>query len=176
MMPFQLFETAMGTPTEFFADLQQRLANVTNETEVRDAFCGELRAHFNITLRLERGRSDARRNRVVMEFKDKGLFKGKRWQRHFPEGVFAINQEVHPRTGWNRASCRARLHRDRYRRHALCVCLLRRERNPQAYRTSAILRQAKLDMIRNFGRNATPYLWGGFVVVGDSAVKLAAGL
>jgi hypothetical protein len=31
-------------------------------------------------------------------------------------------------------------------------------------------------MIRNFGRNATPYLWGGFVVVGDSAVKLAAGL
>jgi hypothetical protein len=66
----------MGTPTEFFADLQQRLANVANETEVRDAFCGELRAHFNTTLRLERGRSDARRNRVIMEFKDKGLFKG----------------------------------------------------------------------------------------------------
>jgi CHAT domain-containing protein len=38
------------------------------------------------------------------------------------------------------------------------------------------LRQAKLDMIQNFGKNATPYLWGGFVVVGDSAVKLAAGL
>lgn len=66
----------METPTEFFAQLQQRLANVANETEVRGAFCEELRAHFGITFRLERGRSDARRNRVIMEFKDKGLFKG----------------------------------------------------------------------------------------------------
>ncbi|HLH29788.1 MAG TPA: CHAT domain-containing protein [Terriglobia bacterium] len=38
------------------------------------------------------------------------------------------------------------------------------------------LRQAKLDMIQSFGKNATPYLWGGFIVVGDSTVKLAAGL
>jgi CHAT domain-containing protein len=35
------------------------------------------------------------------------------------------------------------------------------------------LRQAKLDMIQSFGKNATPYLWGGFIVIGDSAVKLA---
>lgn len=38
------------------------------------------------------------------------------------------------------------------------------------------LRQAKLDMIQSFGKNATPYLWGGFIVVGDAAVKLAPGL
>jgi CHAT domain-containing protein len=35
------------------------------------------------------------------------------------------------------------------------------------------LREAKLDMIRTFGKNATPYLWGGFILTGDSAVKLA---
>jgi CHAT domain-containing protein len=36
------------------------------------------------------------------------------------------------------------------------------------------LRQAKLEVIRIFGKNATPYLWGGFIVIGDSGVKLAA--
>jgi CHAT domain-containing protein len=35
------------------------------------------------------------------------------------------------------------------------------------------LRQAKLEMIWTFGKNATPYLWGGFILIGDSAIKLA---
>ncbi len=34
------------------------------------------------------------------------------------------------------------------------------------------LRQAKLEMIKLFGSNATPYLWGGFIVMGDGAAKL----
>jgi CHAT domain-containing protein/tetratricopeptide (TPR) repeat protein len=36
----------------------------------------------------------------------------------------------------------------------------------------AALRQAKTAMIQRFGDRATPYLWGGFIVVGDSAAKL----
>ena len=34
------------------------------------------------------------------------------------------------------------------------------------------LRQAKLEMIDLFGNRATPYLWGGFIVMGDSIGRL----
>jgi CHAT domain-containing protein len=34
------------------------------------------------------------------------------------------------------------------------------------------LRQAKLEMIRRFGSYATPYLWSGFVLVGDNMGRL----
>ena len=34
------------------------------------------------------------------------------------------------------------------------------------------LRQAKLEMIDLFGNRATPYLWGGFIVMGDSTGRL----
>ena len=34
------------------------------------------------------------------------------------------------------------------------------------------LRQAKLEMIDLFGYRATPYLWGGFIVMGDSTGRL----
>ncbi len=33
------------------------------------------------------------------------------------------------------------------------------------------LRQAKMEMIKLFGDNATPYLWGGFIVMGDGAAR-----
>jgi CHAT domain-containing protein len=36
----------------------------------------------------------------------------------------------------------------------------------------AAMRQAKMEMIQRFGDRATPYLWGGFIVVGDSTAKL----
>ncbi len=36
----------------------------------------------------------------------------------------------------------------------------------------AALREAKMEMIQRFGDRATPYLWGGFIVVGDSTAKL----
>jgi CHAT domain-containing protein len=38
--------------------------------------------------------------------------------------------------------------------------------------TGSALRQAKLEMIELFGKDATPYLWGGFIVMGDGAGKL----
>ncbi len=37
------------------------------------------------------------------------------------------------------------------------------------------LRQAKLDMIKAFGSHATPFLWAGFVVMGDSAARISVG-
>jgi len=40
---------------------------------------------------------------------------------------------------------------------------------------ASALRQAKLDMIERFGSNATPYLWGGYIVLGDGAGKLRYG-
>ena len=39
--------------------------------------------------------------------------------------------------------------------------------------TGRSLKQAKLDMIELFGNHATPYLWGGFIVTGDSAASLS---
>ncbi len=63
--------------SRFLKEFQFRVASATNETEVRDAFKTALELHCKLNdLRLEQGRSDLRRNRVVMEFKDKGLFNG----------------------------------------------------------------------------------------------------
>ncbi len=61
----------------FWSNLRSRLATAANETEVRDRFCGEVYAQYQLTFRLERGRSDAYHNCVILEFKDKGLFYGR---------------------------------------------------------------------------------------------------
>lgn len=39
--------------------------------------------------------------------------------------------------------------------------------------TGRSLKQAKLDMIELFGNRATPYLWGGFIVTGDSTASFS---
>ena len=61
---------------EFIEKLRDRLQSAANETEVRDRFCGEIHNEFGIEFRLERDRNDARLNRVVLEFKTKGAFRG----------------------------------------------------------------------------------------------------
>ncbi len=61
----------------FLTEFQSRLDRANNETEVRDAFKTALELRCGLhDLRLEQGKADLRRNRVVMEFKDKGLFRG----------------------------------------------------------------------------------------------------
>lgn len=67
------------------------MADAANEAEVRDRFCREFDSHFNIPFKFERERNDARLNRTILEFKDKGLFKGNASSAKFKE---AYNQLV----------------------------------------------------------------------------------
>lgn len=86
----------MTDTQSFFSGLQVRLATAHNETEVRDRFCGEVYSRYGITLRLERGRSDARRNRVIFEFKDKGLFRGRTNSPKFREAYSQLTTQYVP--------------------------------------------------------------------------------
>ncbi len=81
---------------EFVRSLQDRLAGVMNETEVRDRFAGEIYAHFGITFRMERGDSDARLNRVILEFKDKGLFRGSPTSAKFRDAYSKLTKKYIP--------------------------------------------------------------------------------
>ena len=85
-----------ASTTDFFTDLRSRLADVANETEVRDRFCGEIYSHYGITFRMERSRSDARLNRVILEFKDKGLFRGRATSAKFQEAYQQLIQKYIP--------------------------------------------------------------------------------
>jgi len=77
-------------------DLRARLATAINETEVRDRFCGEVYKYYGITFRLERGRSDARLNRTILEFKNKGSFGGKIHSAKFKEAFSQLTQKYIP--------------------------------------------------------------------------------
>ena len=86
----------MTNVEEFFINLRARLATASNETEVRDRFCGEVYSQYNITFRLERGRSDARLNRIILEFKDKGLFHGRTNTAKFKEAYSQLTIQYIP--------------------------------------------------------------------------------
>ena len=65
-------EAAAGTGkglAGLFRGLQSGLSGAANETEVGDRFCRELYLHCGVDFRLEHGGSDARLNRVLMEFR-----------------------------------------------------------------------------------------------------------
>jgi hypothetical protein len=80
----------------FSASLQARLSGAANETEVRDRFCGEVYAKYGITFRLERGRSDARLHRLIMEFKDLGLFTARADSAKFREAYSQLTDKYIP--------------------------------------------------------------------------------
>ncbi len=77
---------------EFVAEYQSLIQNAANEEELRSNFQSAAINKLNIRdLKLERGRQDVRRNRVIIEFKDKGLFHGRKNSAKFEE---AQNQLV----------------------------------------------------------------------------------
>jgi len=80
----------------FIRDLHVALASTVNETEVRDRFCNEVYSKYDITFRLERGRSDARLNSVILEFKDKGFFRGKTNTAKFKEAYGQLTKKYIP--------------------------------------------------------------------------------
>jgi len=87
----------MAALSDFINKLDTALAAAVNETEVRDRFCNEVYSIYGITFRLERGRSDARLNKVILEFKDKGLFRGKTSSAKFKEAYRQLTKKYIPR-------------------------------------------------------------------------------
>lgn len=79
-----------------YQNIKSRIANAVNETEVRDRFCAELYAFYNLDFRLERNRSDALLNSVILEFKDKGLFRGKATSYKFKEALKQLTKKYIP--------------------------------------------------------------------------------
>jgi hypothetical protein len=58
------------------------------EEEVRKGWLKHLENDLGITFHAERGRNDASYNQVIIEFKDKGLFKGSTESRSFKEAIY----------------------------------------------------------------------------------------
>jgi hypothetical protein len=58
------------------------------EEEVRKGWLKHLENELNITFHAERGRNDASHNQVIIEFKDKGLFKGSVTSASFKEAIY----------------------------------------------------------------------------------------
>lgn len=60
----------------------------TNEEEVRKGWLKHIENALGITFHAERGRADASYNQVIIEFKDKGLFKGSTGSSAFKEAIY----------------------------------------------------------------------------------------
>ncbi|WP_198263820.1 hypothetical protein [sulfur-oxidizing endosymbiont of Gigantopelta aegis] len=71
-----------------FKQLKKDKGNWLNETEVRQGWIKIIGDALNIPFQMERQRVDASYNRVIIEFKDKGLFNGSTSSSAFKNAVF----------------------------------------------------------------------------------------
>lgn len=81
----------------FVADYRDLIRNSANEEELRTAFNAAAISQLGIRdLKFERGRQDVRRNRVIIEFKDKGLFLGTKASAKFAEALQQLTETYIP--------------------------------------------------------------------------------
>lgn len=73
---------------KLFHDLSSDRPHWANEEEVRKSWLKHLENCLAITFHAERGRNDASYNQVIIEFKDKGLFRGSVSSPAFQEAIF----------------------------------------------------------------------------------------
>ena len=78
--------------SSLFTKLKKDSHNWANEEEVRKSWLKHIENDLGITFHAERGRNDASYNQVIIEFKDKGLFKGSTKSAAFQE---AIHDRLH---------------------------------------------------------------------------------
>lgn len=74
--------------SSLYTDLAKARPHWANEEEVRKGWLKHIENDLGITFHAERGRNDASYNQVIIEFKDKGLFKGSIKSLAFKEAVF----------------------------------------------------------------------------------------
>ncbi|NYZ15373.1 hypothetical protein HL658_22780 [Azospirillum sp. RWY-5-1] len=80
-----------------FRKLSADRPNWKTEEEVRKGWLKHLENELNVTFHAERDRNDASYNQVVIEFKDKGLFKGRTDSRAFKEAIYDRLSKYIPR-------------------------------------------------------------------------------
>jgi len=73
---------------DLFEKLQTQKSHWKNEEEVRQGWIIALTDALKINFHAERGKKDSSYNNVVIEFKDKGLFKGKITSPSFKEAIY----------------------------------------------------------------------------------------
>ena len=71
-----------------YAALEKESHSWKTEEEVRLGWCYAIKNSLGIELQAERDRSDASYNQVIIEFKKKGLFKGKAGSPKFKEAIY----------------------------------------------------------------------------------------
>lgn len=71
-----------------FSKLKKDSHNWATEEEVRKSWLKHIENELGITFHAERGRNDASHNQVIIEFKNKGLFKGSIKSAAFKEAVY----------------------------------------------------------------------------------------
>lgn len=74
--------------SDLFKKLAKDNPNWANEEEVRKGWLKHIENSLGITFHAERGRNDASYNQVIIEFKDRGLFKASTTSVAFKEAIF----------------------------------------------------------------------------------------
>ncbi|MBD8621191.1 N-6 DNA methylase [Sphingomonas sp. CFBP 13728] len=74
--------------TDLFTKLKKDSHNWANEEEVRKGWLKHIENALGMTFHAERGRNDASYNQVIIEFKDRGLFKGSIKSASFKEAIY----------------------------------------------------------------------------------------
>lgn len=74
--------------SELYNKLKKDSHNWANEEEVRKGWLKHIENALEITFHAERGRNDASYNQVIIEFKDRGLFKGSVNSSSFKEAIY----------------------------------------------------------------------------------------
>jgi hypothetical protein len=74
--------------TELYTKLKKDSHNWANEEEVRKGWLKHIENALGMTFHAERGRNDASYNQVIIEFKDRGLFKGSIKSASFKEAIY----------------------------------------------------------------------------------------
>jgi hypothetical protein len=87
---------------DFLTEFRDLTRTSANEEELRSAFNSAAVSMLGIRdLKLERGRQDVRRNRVIIEFKDKGLFLGTTTSAKFQEALDQLVNDYIPNQAAN---------------------------------------------------------------------------
>ncbi|WP_191559170.1 Eco57I restriction-modification methylase domain-containing protein [Brevundimonas aurantiaca] len=74
--------------SDLFNNLAKDNPHWANEEEVRKGWLKHIENSLGITFHAERGRNDASYNQVIIEFKDRGLFRGSTASAAFKEAIF----------------------------------------------------------------------------------------
>ena len=81
----------------FLQEYTDLMTDSDNEEEPRTNFVLSASSKLNIgDLKLERSRHDARRNHIIIEFKDKGLFHNSKTSSHFKIAFKKLTEEYIP--------------------------------------------------------------------------------